>query len=120
MSDTCPECGVDVTQSSGVVCPECGFVLQPELDSAPLLTEQKSRHKGLGRLLCFVVPAGFVAVWGVASGANLSGAALSGAVMGALFFVAWSLAGRVANNPFGQVLMGIVFFFGGTAVVVGV
>ena len=112
MSEDCPKCGVDVSQSSGVVCPECGFVIQPGADCAPLLAQEKRRYGGMGVRLSFLIPGGMVFLLAMYGGQHFSIALLIGAVIGGLFAVAWCLAGRMANNTFGQLVVNVLLFVG--------
>lgn len=120
MNKTCPKCGIDTTQSSGVVCPECGFVIQPDADSAPLLQQAKTGRRGLGLILSFLIPSSVTALSVVASGGPPVPALVAGGIIGIFFLLAWLMAGRVSHSPAGQLIAGVLFFFGGIAIVAGV
>lgn len=116
MNTNCPKCGADTTQSSGVVCPACGHILQPEADNA---TAFRSKNRSLRLALAFVIP--FLAIGGCVgfSSGNPATGAFCGAVVGGVFVAAFAIASTRIANPLGQAFGALLLFLGFAAVLFG-
>lgn len=125
MSTNCPQCGADTSQSSGVVCPACGDILQPGADDLAHERQVKPGRRGLRLALAFVVPflLGFscVAYPSGNLGAGVLGAGvLCGAILGVLFLACFAAASTRTTSALGQAFGGFLLFVGLIAVVAGV
>jgi hypothetical protein len=112
MEKTCPKCRADISQSSGVVCPQCDHVLRPGADSLSLLNERKSRRRGPVLILSFVVPFMVTLLCVFSGGAPLWPALICGTVVGLVFLGSWAMASRVSQSTGGQVIVGGLFVGG--------
>lgn len=117
METTCPKCGADISKSSGVVCPQCDHVLQIGADCLPLMNERKSRRRGPALILSFAVPFMVTLLCVISGGAPFWPALICGTVVGFVFLGSWAMATRVSQSTGGQLIMGVLFFFGGIIVV---
>lgn len=119
METACPKCRADISKSSGVVCPQCGHLLQVGADCLPLLNERRSLRRGPALILSFVIPFMATLLWGIFGGAPFWLALICGLVVGLIFLGSWSMASRVSQSTGGQIIVGLLFFLGGIAVAAG-
>lgn len=120
MPTPCPKCGVDTSQSSGVVCPACGHILRPGADDLAHEQQVKPGRRGLRLALAFMIPF----VLGLACVASLNGppgaGLVCGTLLGLMFLGCFALASRRASSALGQAFGGFLLFLGLLAVVAGV
>ena len=120
MPTNCPQCNADTSQSSGVVCPACGHILQPGADDLAHAAQVRTKHRFLRLALAFVVP--FVAVAACVGIFTLDPAfaVMCGGVVGGLFLVSFLIASARVSHPLGQAFATLLFFLGFAAVLLGV
>ena len=116
MNSPCPKCGAETSQSSGVVCPACGHILQPGVDDGAHASQSQSKKRFFRLALAFVIP--FLAIAGCVgvSSRNPALGALCGGVVGGLFVVAFAVASTRLSNPLGQAFGALLLFLGFAAV----
>lgn len=115
-----PHCQADTSQSSGVVCPECGFILQQDADDAAFEQQTKQPRRDLRYGLAFFIP--FIAGFGCVfySSESVAGSLICGGVLGTLFLICFALASTRMSGVLGQVFGGLFLFLGLVAVVPGI
>lgn len=89
------------------------------MDSQPLMNERESRQRGPALFLSFTVPFFMTLLCVIAGGAPWGLGLFCGAVVGGMFLGSWLVASRASHSTGGQIIMGILFFFGGIIVVIG-
>lgn len=120
MPANCPHCHADTSQSSGIVCPQCGFILEQGADDPAFEGQVPPPRRDLRYGLAFFIP--FVVGFGCIfySGAGVAGGLICGAVLGTLFLICFALASTRISGVLSQAFGGLFLFLGLIAVVAGV
>ena len=111
MPTNCPQCSADTSQSSGIVCPACGHILQSGADDLAHEQQVKPGRRGLRLALAFLIPF----VLGLATVGLVFGT-----VLGVVFLGCFALASTQTSTALGQAFYGFVLFLGLIALIASV